>query len=51
MLVSFVILLLAGQFFVNGLKEKNDYLRLNHGFWHMFAGVAHYYGMSCATCN
>jgi predicted membrane channel-forming protein YqfA (hemolysin III family) len=43
------ILLIAGQFFINGLNRKNDYLRINHGLWHLFAGVAHYYGMNCTT--
>lgn len=46
---SIGILLMAGQFFINGLVEKNDYLRLNHGLWHMFVGIAHYYGINCTS--
>lgn len=47
LIASIIILVIAGQFFINGLDEKNDYLRFNHGLWHMFAGLAHYWGMSC----
>ncbi len=49
MIASIVILVIAGQFFISGLSEHEDYLRINHGLWHAFAGVAHYYGMNCTT--
>ncbi len=49
LIASIIILVVAGQFFINGLDEKKDYLRFNHGLWHMFAGVAHYFGMNCTS--
>lgn len=33
---------IAGYFFYKGLDDLNDYLRLNHGLWHFFAGIAIY---------
>ncbi|EGC32626.1 hypothetical protein DICPUDRAFT_38112 [Dictyostelium purpureum] len=33
----------AAFFFVRGLDDDNDYLRINHGIWHFFIGVAFYF--------
>jgi predicted membrane channel-forming protein YqfA (hemolysin III family) len=30
-------------FFVDGLDDDNDYLRLSHGIWHLSASVFGYY--------
>lgn len=30
-------------FFVKGLDEETDYLRIHHGLWHAFLGIASYY--------
>lgn len=49
LLASIMILLVAGQFFINGLHRQSDYLRINHGLWHFFAGIAHYFGITCTT--
>eukprot|EP01133_Synstelium_polycarpum_P008409 gene8409-9890_t len=38
--ICFVI---AGFFFARGLDDDNDYLRLNHGIWHLFIGFAFYF--------
>lgn len=37
-----IFALIAGYFFYKGLDDLNDYLRLNHGLWHFFAGIAIY---------
>jgi predicted membrane channel-forming protein YqfA (hemolysin III family) len=34
---------IALVFFVRGLDEDNDYLRINHGLWHFFVGLAIYF--------
>lgn len=38
---------IAGYFFYKGLDDANDYLRLNHGLWHFFAGIAIYFFYMC----
>ena len=30
-------------FFTKGLDEHTDYLRLNHGLWHLFLGWSSWY--------
>jgi len=37
---------IALVFFVFGLDEDHDWLRLNHGLWHLFIGLASYYLVS-----
>ncbi|KYQ89287.1 hypothetical protein DLAC_09947 [Tieghemostelium lacteum] len=37
------LLAIAAVFFVRGLDDDNDYLRINHGIWHFFVGFAFYY--------
>jgi hypothetical protein len=32
-------------FFAKGLDEFDDYLRFNHGMWHMLAGISSWYGL------
>ena len=31
-------------FFIKGLNEYDDYLRFNHGMWHLCAGISSLYG-------
>ena len=33
-------LCIAIYFFVKGLDERSDYLRIKHGMWHFFAGIS-----------
>eukprot|EP00013_Stygamoeba_regulata_P013912 CAMPEP_0177669082 /NCGR_PEP_ID=MMETSP0447-20121125/23208_1 /TAXON_ID=0 /ORGANISM="Stygamoeba regulata, Strain BSH-02190019" /LENGTH=208 /DNA_ID=CAMNT_0019175839 /DNA_START=15 /DNA_END=641 /DNA_ORIENTATION=+ len=33
-------------FFARGLDEDNDYLRLNHGLWHVFSSIAFHFFLS-----
>ncbi len=46
---SLIVLMIGGYFFVKGLDEFDDYLRFNHGIWHLMAAVSNYYGMKAAT--
>jgi hypothetical protein len=47
--MSLSILGIGSYFFYKGLNEHDDYLRFNHGIWHLMAAVSNYYGMSCCT--
>lgn len=38
-----LFLLIGLVFFVFGLDEETDYLRINHGLWHAFLGVSSWY--------
>ena len=38
---------LAIYFFINGLDDENDYLRINHGLWHCFASLSSFYMWQC----
>jgi predicted membrane channel-forming protein YqfA (hemolysin III family) len=29
--------------FILGLDDDNDYLRIYHGFWHLFGSIANFY--------
>lgn len=44
---SLGVLVFGAYFYIQGLDEYSDYLRLNHGIWHMLASIANYYGMKC----
>lgn len=46
---SLGILAAGGYFFIKGLDEYDDYLRINHGIWHLMAAISNYYGMICNT--
>jgi predicted membrane channel-forming protein YqfA (hemolysin III family) len=46
---SLIILLVGAYFFVKGLDEYDDYLRFNHGIWHMMAAISNYYGLKSTT--
>jgi len=37
------LIVVAAVFFVRGLDDDNDYLRLNHGIWHFCVGIAFYF--------
>jgi hypothetical protein len=37
------LLIPAIYFFIKGLDDENDYLRINHGMWHLFIGIAFFY--------
>jgi predicted membrane channel-forming protein YqfA (hemolysin III family) len=39
----------GAYFFVKGLDEYDDYLRFNHGIWHMMAAISNYYGLKSTT--
>jgi predicted membrane channel-forming protein YqfA (hemolysin III family) len=39
MAIGGVFAVIGFYFFVTGLDENNDYLRINHGMWHLTAGV------------
>lgn len=41
------LLTVAFAFFARGLDEDNDYLRLNHGLWHLFSSLAFYNFFHC----
>ncbi|GAM23954.1 hypothetical protein SAMD00019534_071290, partial [Acytostelium subglobosum LB1] len=36
-------LLVAAFFFARGLDDENDYLRINHGIWHLLVGFAFWF--------
>lgn len=38
-----IALLVGLYFFIVGLNEKTDYLRINHGIWHLQAAIFSYY--------
>lgn len=40
--MGWIITVIGVYFFVIGLDDKNDYLRINHGLWHTFASLAAY---------
>ena len=42
-LLAIGCLLIAFVFFALGLDEGRDYLRVNHGMWHLFSVVSGYY--------
>ena len=37
------IMTFAVYFFIRGLDDKNDFLRLNHGLWHCCCGLSSFY--------
>ena len=37
------MLLIAIFFFIRGLDENQDYLRINHGMWHCLAGTSSFF--------
>jgi predicted membrane channel-forming protein YqfA (hemolysin III family) len=39
-------IVVAFFFFARGLDEDNDYLRLNHGLWHVFSSIAFHFFLS-----
>ena len=39
-----VLTLIGIHFFLKGLDEFDDYLRFNHGMWHLLGGMASFYG-------
>lgn len=41
-----LLLFVGAYFFVKGLDQHTDYLRLNHGIWHIFLGVASWYNLN-----
>jgi predicted membrane channel-forming protein YqfA (hemolysin III family) len=41
-----LFLIIGSYFFVKGLDEHTDYLRLYHGIWHVFLGISSYYNMN-----
>ncbi len=42
-IIGGVLLFLGSYFFIMGLDENKDYLRLNHACWHIFGtGFAYY---------
>lgn len=49
--ISLGVLVLGSYFYIKGLNEYEDYLRFNHGIWHLLASIANYYGMKCNTCK
>lgn len=49
LIASLTCLAIGGWFFIHGLVEKNDYLRFNHGMWHVMAGFTFFYGMTCTN--
>ncbi|PFH35099.1 hypothetical protein BESB_059860 [Besnoitia besnoiti] len=48
-LYSGITFLLAVIFFFLGMDDENDYLRIKHGFWHIFIGLFVYYWTG--ACN
>lgn len=50
-MTSLVVLTVGGYFFVRGLDEYDDYLRFNHGIWHLMAAISNYFGMMGTTCE
>lgn len=47
MMVASVLFCIAMFFFTLGLDDEHDYLRIYHGFWHMFIGFSFYYYFQC----
>lgn len=43
--LSILFLMLALVCFVKGLDDRNDWLRLWHGFWHVFVGAFCFYAI------
>eukprot|EP01084_Bolivina_argentea_P018752 34891_1 len=41
--IGWSVMLVAIYFFVKGLDEKNDYLRLHHSAWHLCVTIASYW--------
>ena len=41
----------GSYFFIKGLDEYDDYLRFNHGLWHLFSGAAIYYGLQACEVS
>ncbi len=41
--IGMFFMTVAMFFFVRGLDDENDYLRYNHGLWHLFVGFAFYF--------
>eukprot|EP01112_Ceratiomyxa_fruticulosa_P009646 TRINITY_DN2525_c0_g1_i1.p1 TRINITY_DN2525_c0_g1~~TRINITY_DN2525_c0_g1_i1.p1 ORF type:complete len:232 (+),score=23.99 TRINITY_DN2525_c0_g1_i1:219-914(+) len=41
--IGLLLLVVAVFFFVRGLDDDNDYLRINHGLWHFFIGLSFYF--------
>jgi hypothetical protein len=46
MSIGFILAVVAFYFFKQGLDEDNDYLRLNHGMWHLLIGLSSYFVVS-----
>jgi hypothetical protein len=42
-----ILFLCSVFFFVLGLDDANDYVRIKHGLWHAFVAVAFYYFFQC----
>ena len=40
---GFVAMMFGVFFFIRGLDDDNDYLRINHGLWHCSASIATFY--------
>lgn len=38
-----ILLIIAIYFFIKGLDDENDWIRLNHGLWHTFGSFSFYY--------
>ncbi len=43
MFLGFIYLVIAIIFFVLGLDDDNDYLRIYHSVWHFFIGISTFY--------
>ena len=41
------LLAVGSYFFIKGLDEYDDYLRFNHGMWHLFSGAIYYGLQAC----
>jgi predicted membrane channel-forming protein YqfA (hemolysin III family) len=41
--IGLAFMAIALFFFVRGLDDDNDYLRFNHGLWHLFVGISFYF--------
>jgi predicted membrane channel-forming protein YqfA (hemolysin III family) len=40
MLYKGLLLMIIGlYFFIKGLDDDNDYLKMNHGMWHVFSAI------------
>lgn len=47
--VATVLLVIGGYFFMAGLEEEQDYLRLNHAGWHIFGSGFGYFCIQSVT--